>query len=271
MRKLILMIFSLAFAVLMFYDASGAIGQDFALGLVSDGNPKANAEAAYNWAQKNFKAQIIPMPKDKAEFTKFGVIWWDESNGASIPDAFNGKATIDAFLGYVKDGGCLLLSNLAFHYVYEMGIEPENIRYFAANANIPLDWTDFQIAKGQEKHAIFKGLKVENGLIQYDILGYTEGSDFYGAAEPLGPKNGTLLAQTVEGQPQCNPLVEYKVGGGTIIAIGWVWASWVINADLEDVHGPLHSNIIKYLASKSKFAAVDAESKLATKWGSIKQ
>lgn len=270
MKNLTFLAFSLMLAVLMFYNTYHVSGQNFTLGLVSDGAPKANAEAAYKWAQENFKAQIIPLPKNKAELSKFGVIWWDESNGAAIPDAFTEKATVDAFLGYIKDGGGVLLSSLAFHYVYEMGIEPENIRYFGANANSPLDWTDIQITQGQEKHSIFKGLEVDNGLIQYDIQGYAEGSDFYGAAAPLGPKNGTLLAQTIDGHPQCNPLVEYKEGDGTIIIIGWVWSSWVINAKLEDVHGPLHSNIIKYLASKSRFAAVDAESKLATKWGSLK-
>lgn len=247
-------------------------GQEFTLGLVADGQLKPNSEAAYSWAQKNFKAQIIPCPKSKTELTKYGVVWWDESNGPSIPDVFKDNAVIEAFLGYLKDGGGLLLSNLAFHYVYEMGIEPENLRYFAGNANSPLDWTDFKVVAGQEKHPIFKGLKLENNIIQYDIQGWTEGSDFYAAAGPLGPKNkdATLLAQTVDGHPQCNGLVEYKVGNGTLIIIGWVWSSWVVNKKLEDVHGPLHANIIKYLASKSRFAAVQHNGKLITTWADIK-
>jgi len=247
-------------------------GQSFTVGLVSDGPLKANSDVAYSWAQKNFKAQVIPIPKSKADLVKYGVVWWDESNGAEIPGNFKDKAVINAFLEYLKDGGGLLLSNLAFHYVYEMGIEPENLRYYGANANSPLDWTDFQIPAGQEKHPIFKGLKIEGNIIQYDIQGWTEGSDFYAAAGPAGPKdkNATILAQTVDGHPQCNGLVEYKVGSGTMIIIGWVWSSWAINKKLENVHGPLHANIINYLASKSKFAPVQPDKKLITTWSKVK-
>ncbi|MGB9596091.1 MAG: DUF4960 domain-containing protein [Candidatus Poribacteria bacterium] len=236
MKKQLLIIFAVFIFALF---AFNIYGQNFTVGLVSNGPLKANSDAAYSWAQKNFKAQVIPIPKTKNDLMKFGVVWWDESNSAQIPDDFKDKAVIDAFLGYLKDGGGLLLSNLAFHYVYEMGIEPENLRYYAGNANSPLDWTDFQIPAGQEKHPIFKGLKIEGNLIQYDIQGWTEGSDFYAAAGPLGPKdkNATILAQTVDGHPQCNGLVEYKVGNGAMIIIGWVWSSWVVNKKLENVHG----------------------------------
>jgi hypothetical protein len=264
----------LAFAVSLFLSlvllTSFSWGLDYKLGLVADGVPKANSEAAYSWAQEDFDTEVIPIPTSKENLKKFGVIWWDESNAAAIPDAFMEQDVIDAFLGYVEDGGGLLLSNLAFHYIFEMGIHDENPRYFGA-ANGALDWTDIQITEGQENHPIFKGLDVEDGIIQYDILGYTEGSDFYAAAGPIGPEDdGILLAQVVDGQPQVNPLAEYRVGEGTIILIGWVWSSWVVNEPLEDVHGPLHANIIEYLASRSVFAPVEPKGKLADTWGAAK-
>lgn len=272
MRKSFFIWCILSAVLVMLTATHGNWAQSFTLGLVSEDNPKLDADAAYKWAQGKFNAVIIPCPKTKTDLTKFGVVWWDESDGASIPQAFLGKGAVDAFLEYVKDGGGLLLSNLAFHYVYEMGLEPENPRYFGRNDNSPLDWTDIQITKGQENHPVFKGMTVEKGLIQYDIQGWTDGSDFYGANGPLGPKkDGILLAQTIDGRPQCNPLVEYRVGGGTIIIIGWVWSSWVVNKKLEDVHGQLHTNILNYLASKSKFAAIDGRGKLAATWGSIKK
>jgi hypothetical protein len=153
-----------------------------------------------------------------------------------------------------------------------MGLESGDLRYFPENRNIPLDWTDLQIAQGQENHQIFKGLKVVGGIIQYDILGYCEGSDFYGVAEPLGPKykDSKILVQTIEGQSQCNGLVEYRVGDGAIIVIGWVWSAFALNAKLANVHEPLHENIIKYLSTKSKFAPVESAGKLTSTWGTIK-
>jgi hypothetical protein len=271
MRRAILVIALFLGLILI---TSGSWGQNFTLGLVADGALKANSEAAYDWAEGIFDATVIPIPTSSDDLKKFGVIWWDESNGAAIPDAFLDQNVINAFLGYVEDGGGLLLSNLAFHYIFEMDLQDAEPRYFGANANAVLDWTDIQIFEGQEDHAIFKGLDVEDGIIQYDILGYTGGSDFYDGANadvPLGPEdNGIALAKVIDGQPQVNPLAEYHVGAGTIILIGWVWSSWVINEPLEDIHGPLHANIINYLASRSIFAPVEPTGKLTDTWGSVK-
>lgn len=241
-------------------------GQDFKLGLVNDGELTPNPEAAYDWAEQNFDVQIIPIPESKEDLKEFGVVWWDESDGPSIPNAFLEQKVIDAFLGYVEDGGTLLLSSLAFHYVFEMGLQDENPRYFGTAPNNPLDTTDFRIAEGQENHPIFEGMDVQDGVIQYDILGWSQGSDFYAVAGP--DDNGVLLASNIGGG--LNALAEYQEGDGTIIIIGWVWSSWAINADLEDIHGPLYANILNYLASRSLFAPVDIHDKLVGTWGAVK-
>lgn len=256
-------------AILWCAVAVGASAQ-FKVGLVVDGDLKPNSEAAYNWAKGKFDAEVIPRPKSKNDLLGYGVVWWDESHAAAIPAPFLDKATLDAFRGYLEEGGGLLLSNLAFHAIFDMGIEPGQPRYFGGNPASPLNWTDFQIAKGKENHAIFKGLKVENGVIQYDIQGWTEGSDFYAAAGPTGPKTGQVLAQVVDGQPQTNPLCEYQVGNGTAVIIGWVWSSWVVNNKLEATNSALHANIVNYLASKSKFAAVEPQGKIAAVWGELR-
>lgn len=249
----------------------GNTSEAFTVGLVSDGAPKPNAEAAYKWAQSKFEAKIIGRPTSKNDLTDYGVVWWDESHAPAIPPAFLEKVTLNAFREYVEAGGGLLLSNLAFHALFDMGVERGQPRYFGRNDASPLDWTDFQIVKGEENHPLFKGLKIEKGLIQYDIQGWTEGSDFYSPAGPTGPKDGKVLAQVVDGHPQTNPLVEYTVGNGAIVAIGWVWSSFVVNKKLADVHEPLHANILNYLASKSKFAAVNPQGKFALTWGALKK
>jgi len=248
-----------------------AAAQAYTLGLVREGAAQPNAEAAYKWAASKYDTKEIGRPKAKADLLGYGVVWWDESHAPAIPAPFLDKATVDAFRGYVQDGGGLLLSNLAFHYLFERGVESGQPRYFGRNDASPLNWTDFQISKGQDKHPVFSGLKIENGLIQYDIQGWTDGSDFYAAAGPTGPKDGKTLAQVVDGQPQTNPLVEYSVGNGAIVAIGWVWSSWVVNKKLDDVNTKLHANIIDYLATKSAFAAVAPRGKLATSWAELKR
>ena len=132
--------------------------------------------------------------------------------------------------------------------------------------NNPLDTTDIQIAAGQEDHPIFKGMDVENGLIQYDIQGWSQGSDFWAVAGP--DDNGILLASSPGGG--LNALAEYREGAGTIIIIGWVWSSWAVNADLVDIHGPLYANILNHLASRSRLAPVYIHGKLVSTWGAVK-
>lgn len=59
------------FIGLMMSSVSHTWDQNFALGLVSDGAPKPDAEAAYNWAKDNYNARIIPLPKSKDELKEF--------------------------------------------------------------------------------------------------------------------------------------------------------------------------------------------------------
>lgn len=260
----------ISFIIILSLIIGGSVQAEFRLGLVSDGEPKPNAKAAYEWATKNFDAEIISPPQNSEELKKYGVVWWDESNAPSIPQTFLEEDKINAFKGYVEDGGGLLLSSLAFHYIYDMEIESGQPRYFGREDNSPLDWTDIAIAKGQNNHPIFSGLEVENGIIQYDIKGWTDGSDFYSPQGPVGPNDGELLAEVVSGHPQTNPLAEYSVQKGTILIIGWVWTAWMVNSHLEDVHGKLYENMINYLANKSAFSSVSISGKLPIRWGQLK-
>jgi len=108
MKKLILALFT----ILLVIPCALAQKPSYNVGLVADGQLKENSTSAYDWAKTKFNTQIIGIPKSKTDLTKFGVVWWDESNGASIPASFLDDAVVKAFLGRWKPSSfksCLTL------------------------------------------------------------------------------------------------------------------------------------------------------------------
>jgi hypothetical protein len=242
-------------------------------------------ESEYNWAKENYNATLIhPASAGKFEdeagnpvsLDDFQVVWWHRANDATIPAFFLEKATMDAFMSFVEDGGSLFLSQVAFHYVFDLGLESLEPRWCAPNVDHAV--SGIIAAPGQEDHPVFAGFK-EMGEdpaagFNIDCYGHDSMCDFY----PSGPPNeGTVLGMAYqEPHPQvwfgqvC-PLTEYKVGDGTILISGWrftVFRSGDEGCKDHDKMVKLHENIIEYQAT---LAAVDAKGKLSATWGTIKR
>jgi hypothetical protein len=241
-------------------------------------------EAEYNWAVENYNATLIhpagggKFEDDKGNAVKlddFQVVWWHRANQNNIPPVFLEQSTMDAFLSYVENGGSLFLSQVAFHYVFDLGLESLEPRWCAPNVdNAP---TGIIAAEGQEDHAVFNGFK-EMGVdpaegFNIDCYGHDSMCDFY----PNGPPNEGLVLGKAYQEPhpqgwfgQVCPLCEYKVGDGTIIISGWrftVFRSGEEGCDHHDLMVKLHENIMSYLGT---LAPVDYAGKLPIAWGEIK-
>jgi hypothetical protein len=182
---------------------------------------------------------------------------------------------MDAFLGFVESGGSLFLSQVAFHYVFDLGLESTEPRWCGPNADGSP--TGIIAAPGQEEHPVFAGFK-EMGVdpaegFNIDCYGHDSMCDFY----PNGPPNeGTVLGMAYqEPHPaawfgQVCPLCEYAVGNGIVIISGWrftVFRSGEEGCDDHDKMVKLHENIIDYLGM---LASVEPFDKLTTSWGSVK-
>ena len=243
-------------------------------------------ESEYKWAKENYNAILIHPAgapgkfKDEGgnpvQLEDFHVVWWHRANDHTIPPFFLEKKTMDAFLNYVEKGGSLFLTQVAFHYVFDLGLESVQPRMCAPNVDHAV--SGIIASPGQEDHPVYDGFK-EMGVdpakgFNINCYGHDHMSDFY----PKGPpKEGTSLGMAFqEPHPRgwfgtVHPLCEYRVGKGIIIISGWrftVFRSGMENCKYHDKMVKLHENILAYLGSS---ASVDPGDKLTTTWAMIKR
>jgi hypothetical protein len=244
----------------------------------------AEDESEYRWAQENYNATLIhpagagKFKDDKGNAVRLGdfqVVWWHRANDQTIPDVFLDPATMDAFMSFVENGGSLFLSQVAFHYVFDLGLESLEPRWCAPNVDHAV--SGIIAAPDQEEHPVFAGFEDmgEDPAVGFNIdcYGHDNMCDFH----PNGPPaEGTVLGMAYqEPHPQswfgvvC-PLCEYKVGSGIIVISGWrftVFRSGDEGCEYHDLMVKLHENIMDYLGA---LAAVNSEGKLAATWGDVK-
>ena len=242
-------------------------------------------ESEYTWAVDNYNATLVhpdgagAFKNDSGNSVRledFQVVWWHHASSDSIPPDFLEDATMDAFVSFVEGGGSLFLSQVAFHYVFDLGIETTQPRL--PGSNVDHGVSGIIAAEGQEDHPVFAGFKAlgvdpAEGF-NIDCYGHDNMSDFH----PNGPPAiGTVLGMAYqEPHPQgwfgqVTPLCEYNVGDGTIIISGWrftVFRSGDEGCDDHDKMVKLHENIMDYLGT---LAAVEPSGKLASTWGGIKE
>jgi hypothetical protein len=242
-------------------------------------------EPEYNWAKENYNATLIH-PAGAGEFKDdkgnpvrledFQVVWWHRANTNTIPPVFLEKAMMDAFLSFVEGGGSLFLSQVAFHYVFDLGLESLEPRWCGPNVDHAV--SGIIAAPGQEEHPAFAGFK-EMGAdpaegFNIDCYGHDNMCDFY----PNGPpKEGIVIGMAYqEPHPQvwfgqvC-PLTEYHVGDGTILISGWrftVFRSGDEDCKHHDKMVKLHENIMSYMG---ELAPVESRGKLPATWGMIRK
>ncbi|MHC4248617.1 MAG: hypothetical protein ACYS9X_05760 [Planctomycetota bacterium] len=178
----------------------------------------------------------------------FRAVWYHQGDSAEQKGPVWAQPTVKALRAFAEGGGGLYLSGAAFSMVHKLGIErarprigrPGNDRNRAA------------MAPTQTKHPVFSGLTFSGKTVGMSDRGYPAYSDFHGSG---GPASGMLLAKAGGGSE--NPLVEYAVGKGRAIAMGWRLphysnATNAHRANLERVT----ANILGYLAEPKSWRKV---------------
>jgi len=242
-------------------------------------------ESEYKWAKQKYNATLI-FPGASGKFkdekgnpvalSDFHIVWWHRANKQDIPKFFMDQATMDAFLNFAKNGGSVFLSQVALHYVFDLGLESVEPRL--CGPNVDHAPTGVIAAEGMEKHPFFNGFK-EKGLdpkkgFNIDCYGHDCMSDFY----PKGPAKNGIIAVMEYQEPhpaawfgQVTPMVEYKVGNGLIVTSGWrftVFRSGDEKCKFHDNMVLLHENVMEYLGAS---ASVEIKGKLPALWGMIKK
>jgi formylglycine-generating enzyme required for sulfatase activity len=188
----------------------------------------------------------------EATLSQFGVLWYHQGDSAERT-ALHDAPAIEALEAYVADGGGLFLSGAALAMVHDFGIE--SIRPRIADGG--QDGFQASIVPVETAHPIFGGLAFEGIFTGGTVLkvterGYPAYSDFFGSG---GPKGGMLLARANYADE--NPLVEYELGKGRIIVMGWRLPHY---ADRNNAHRDtlekLTGNVLFYLADSRKWKKV---------------
>ncbi len=218
------------------------------------------AKAAWVLASKLTSAKLILAISDgqfvdekgqPVAVEAFDVLWYHEGDSAA-QTPLHGARSFPMLRKYVAGGGRLFLSGAALSLVNTMGIEPA----MARRAPGGRDAYVAQIIPAQAAHPIFRSLirsvPGDDSPISITSGGYPAFADFHDSG---GPTTGMLLARA-----NCaseNPLVEYQLGKGRIIVMGWRLAHY---SDAANAHRAnlerLTANILAYLADPKQWQPV---------------
>ena len=213
------------------------------------------SEAALRWCQTARGCQIVYLQgperfvdeqKQSVRLIQFDVVWCHEGDLATLPADLQNPGTLEAFRTFVAEGGGLFLSGVAARLVVEMGVETASMRTVSAGHD------SFQAAliPVVKDHPIFASLPVSPiGIIFLTSGGYPAFADFHGSPRPLA---GRLLARANYADE--NPLVEYRLGKGRIIVLGWRIPHYSLTNNLHrKALEQLTCNILDYLSDKTKW------------------
>ncbi|MCF7974653.1 MAG: SUMF1/EgtB/PvdO family nonheme iron enzyme [Phycisphaerae bacterium] len=171
----------------------------------------------------------------------FDVVWYHQGDAIERSLMYEGRSLAE-IRQFAESGGGVLLSGGALAMVAQFGLETQ-IRPQRHELG---QWRDLAGMIPVEKtHPAFTGLQDDAGIFWLSRGGCRTVADFYWG----GPGEGMILAKTPSG-PE-NPLVEYVLGKGRVIVLGWRWPDY---ADFENPHRSnltrLTTNLLDYLAER---------------------
>lgn len=255
---------------------------DVTVGLLTGSNKLGEVEeAAYAWAEDNFKTTTLLVDKSgnfkstggtAMQPEAFAVLWMFYTETNTLPDPFLADATKKAVLDYVEAGGGVFLSALALRYVMELDIEKGgDPRVFQPLGKDPPEIGVIPTEKGK-KHPVFEGFDTSKPVYLTSMAqeGFTSDFHNFGGTDPEGTILGTKTRGGGAGGGE-RPFVEYEVGNGIIITLGHHNGVYTDAKSKEgDNLRKLTMNVLNYLGENSAFFAVEPNGKLATTWGDLK-
>lgn len=187
---------------------------------------------------------------------EFDVLWFHEGDDPNV--AALSRGAVQDLLAYLDGGGAVLLSGAAGRLVAELGVEPTSPRVLGVS-----DWayvSGIIVTEGQRSHPAFEGLDVTQPVLLTSFGGAAL-ADFYGTPGP----HGVLLADGNAGLGE-RPLVEYRVGAGRAIFVGWRLPDFTTAGDAYRPNlERLFSNLLHYLAgansNRARLARPDGPSR----------
>ncbi len=218
----------------------------------------AESYAAWELAQRWTECRLLEVGPNggviceegpEGDLGQFEVLWIHQADEAVLPAAWQHPRFLRELWRAVWRGRGVFLSGAATLLLNELGWEPVKLRTLRAGRD------DYQAAIIAEwaTHPIFEGLEAYPNLPGAAIFltsgGYPASADFF---QTGGPRRGLLLARAHNHSE--NPLVEYKVGSGRAIALGWRLPHFGLRTNrFRHNLERLTANILRYLAQPERW------------------
>jgi len=252
----------------------GAMAGETAAGFLA-ADPSAEkmgteARAAFALAKKLASATLI-LPSGDGAFVdpggkpvalkRFRVLWHHQGDSTDQKTAIYHARSLEALRRYANAGGGLLLSGAALAMVHPLGIDSARPRL----GNPGRDRYVAQLLPVETSHPILAGLAALGVALDPSVggnprasgvavtdAGYPAYADFLGSG---GPHRGMVLARAASGAE--NPLVEYEVGKGRVIVMGWRLPHYAHSPNAHRANlERLTANILTYLGTASQWRKV---------------
>ena len=239
--------------------STGAVAGEATVGFLTAGTDKGKeTQAAQALAASMRSAAVVSVrPGGKlvdqagkpASLNRFAVVWYHQGDDMARSGLAFDTKTLEALRKYVSDGGGLYLSGAALAMVHALRVEPVRPRLGGPGS----DGGQAGLTPVVAKHPIFRGLTLDGRQVRLSNRGYPAFSDFHGSG---APSKGMLLAAAAPNAGE-NPMAEYELGKGRIIAVGWRLPHYghapnPHRANLEK----LTANILDYLAQPKTWQTV---------------
>jgi hypothetical protein len=173
---------------------------------------------------------------------EFDVVWFHQGDDLAL--AKLDEAAGADLLAWLEEGGTLLVSGAAGRLLNDLGIEATPLRVLGA--------TEVACVSGirplpqHRAHPAFAGFDTPRSIM-LTSKGSNALADFHGTAGP----HGNLLANGNSAGER--PLVEYAVGAGRVVFVGWRLPDFTTAGD---AHRPnlerLFGNLLRYLADQNR-------------------
>jgi formylglycine-generating enzyme required for sulfatase activity len=176
------------------------------------------------------------------------VVWYHQGDLAAAAGPVYSANALAALKAYVSDGGALFLSGAALGLVEPLGAESAVPRRGGPGD----DRSGAGVVPVVPTHPVFRGLPGNGTVIEISDAGYPAFADFHGTDGPFG---GMLLGRSPGGVE--NPLVEYRLGKGRMVAMGWRLPHYSYTANPQRRQlVRLTTNILAYLADPAQWQPV---------------
>ncbi len=183
----------------------------------------AKVKSAFDFLKgKNPNAEYITfnqVAKQQKVLNKFKILWIHKPDSVKLTEIESGQKFINAIRSYLQNGGNLLLTQQAFHYLNVLGLEPV----------VPVDSTKPCVDEGYgrklgfhafREHPLFSGMH-GGGYVQRPSRDLTTRITGYFGNKV--PKNGKVIAvdwDYIILKEGSKLVLEYTLGKGRLIAVG---------------------------------------------------